>query len=396
MHPRYFLQAAAEAPATESAAAQKAKAAANAAIETLDQIATSSKVITYSLLAVAIAVGLITLVLLSQRLQRRFQERLSPQFKRLYQLVVTPHQQGLAIATLLVILDLMLLNLEFLPAWGQYVELIIGLGTALFIAWLGLRLSEQFFGNYLLDASIQNRRKVNSELLIVAKLVSNAVVIVTLIILFAQVHQVNIFGLVASLGVGGLAIAFAAQKTLEQFLGGIVIYIDRPFVVDDYIGLPDGTFGRVESIGLRSTKIRTSGKGTLTIIPNSSLTQVNIENFTGAKKSILLTYLTFDRVIPLEEKALIRQIILSSTVDIFGIDSRNTDVSFNDVITNESEPKTRAQINFFILGSGEVSMDLRRQLLDAANQSIGQQLREYGIGFNLEEQTISVDSPITI
>ncbi len=59
-------------------------------------------------------------------------------------------------------------------------------------------------------------------------------------------------------------------------------------------------------------------------------------------------------------------------------------------------PQTQAQINFFILGSGEVSMDLRRQLLDAANQNIEKQLREYGIGFNLDERTINVDSPIAI
>lgn len=70
----------------------------------------------------------------------------------------------------------------------------------------------------------------------------------------------------------GVAVAFAAQNTLSKLLGGIVLYIDRPFVVDDYIGLPDGTFGRVESIGLRSTKIRSSGKGTLIIISNNSLT----------------------------------------------------------------------------------------------------------------------------
>ncbi|NJO20912.1 MAG: mechanosensitive ion channel, partial [Spirulinaceae cyanobacterium RM2_2_10] len=225
---------------------------------------------------------------------------------------------------------------------------------------------------------------------------ANLVIIIILIVIFAQAHAVNIFGLFASLGVGGLAVAFAAQKTLEQLLGGIVLYIDRPFVVDDYIGLPDGTFGRVESIGLRSTKIRTSGKGTLTIIPNSALTQLNIENFTGAKKSILLSYLTFERLIPDEEKALIRQIILDSTVDIFGIDSRNTDVTFNEIHLPSNQPKSQAQINFFILGSGEVSMDLRRQLLDIANENIAQQLRDYGIGFSLEERTINVDSPITI
>ena len=87
---------------------------------------------------------------------------------------------------------------------------------------------------------------------------------ISLILTFCISHRINVFGIVASLGIGGIAIAFAAQKTLEQFLGGIVLTLDRPFTVGDYIGLSDGqqgkqgTFGRVESIGLRSTKIRFS------------------------------------------------------------------------------------------------------------------------------------------
>ena len=137
---------------------------------------------------------------------------------------------------------------------------------------------------------------------------------------------------------GGLAVAFAAQKSLEQLLGGIVLYIDRPFVVDDYIGLPDGVFGRVESIGLRSTKIRMSGKGTLLVVPNSSLTEANIENFTGTKKIISMIYLTFYEAVTNDEKALIRQVILDSTRDIFGVDSRSTEVTFND-ITEQGTPR---------------------------------------------------------
>ncbi len=135
---------------------------------------------------------------------------------------------------------------------------------------------KQFFDFYLLEAAIKSGRKVSSELLLLTKLLANVVIVVIATVIFAETHHINILGLVASLGIGGLAIAFAAQKTLEQVLGGVVIYLDRPFTIDDYIGLPDGTFGRVESIGLRSTKIRTSGKGTLMIVPNSSLTELNI------------------------------------------------------------------------------------------------------------------------
>ncbi len=62
----------------------------------------------------------------------------------------------------------------------------------------------------------------------------------------------------------------------------------------------------------------------------------------------------------------------------------------------ETAARSQAQITFFILGSGEVSMELRRQLLDFANQSITQRLKEYDIAFNIDEPTIYVDSPITI
>ena len=201
--------------------------------------------------------------------------------------------------------------------------------------------------------------------------------------------------LIASLGVGGLAVAFAAQKSLEQLLGGIVLYVDRPFVPDDYIGLPDGTFGRVESIGLRSTRIRVSGKGTLMVVPNSFLTQTNIENFTGAKKVISMIYITFSQAVSDTEKAFIRQVITNSTKEIFGIDPRNTEITFKPIEKNEMKV-TQAQVSFFILGSGEVSMELRRQLLDAARQNINRELKEFGIDFNLEERTINVDAPITI
>ncbi len=174
------------------------------------------------------------------------------------------------------------------------------------------------------------------------------------------------------------------------------MYIDRPFVVDDYIGLPDGTFGRVESIGLRSTKIRNSGKGTLTIVPNDSLISLSIENFTGGKKIVSLIYLNFNQELAEQEKALIRQVIIESTKDLFGIDTRNTLVDFKEIVRDGRKQFTQAQINFFILGSGEIGMDMRRQMLDLAKQNISFQLKEYGISFNIEEKPINVDAPITI
>ncbi|WP_204153805.1 mechanosensitive ion channel domain-containing protein [Leptolyngbya sp. CCY15150] len=312
-----------------------------------------------------------------------------------YRMFLQPHLGWLKVVIILLLADLSLL---IAPAAGRLkaLEFTVALGLAIAIGFLGTGIFRSYFSNYLLNATVKTGTKTSSELLILIRLLTNIGIIVVTAIIFAQTHDINLFGLVASLGIGGLAVAFAAQKVLEQLLGGVVIYLDRPFVVDDYIGLADGTFGRVESIGIRSTKIRTSGKGTVTVVPNNALTQANIENFTDAKKVISLFNLTFYRTIPSEERALIRQVILDSTQDIFGIDSRSTSVSFRNLTLANQQEVTEAQISFFILGTSAVSLDLRRQLLDIANQKITQQLKQFGIAFHCEAPTIYVDSPMTI
>ncbi len=316
---------------------------------------------------------------------------ISPKAADIYQTIVDPYKTLFGITIAFGITEVAAIVFQARP----WIEVPISLLFTITVAWLVSRFLRQFFDVYLLDLVVQKGGKVN-ELLILGKLFAYIIVVFVAIFVFAESHDINLFGLLASLGIGGLAVAFAAQKTLEQVLGGIVIYIDRPFVVDDYVGLPDGTFGRVESIGLRSTKIRSTGKGTLIIVPNSGLTQMTIENFTGAKKVMAIIYLNFYQIIPGEERALIQQTIVESTTDIFGIDSRNTDVTYRDITDEDGKKRTQAQITFFILGSGDVSMELRRQVLGLANKNINQKLQEYGISFDIEEPTIYVDSPITI
>ena len=81
--------------------------------------------------------------------------------------------------------------------------------------------------------------------------------------------------LVAGLGIGGLAVALAAQKTVEHVFGGVMLAVDQPMRVGDYVRVDDTT-GRVEHIGLRSTRIRTMDR-TLVTIPNGKLADMKIE-----------------------------------------------------------------------------------------------------------------------
>jgi MscS family membrane protein len=86
----------------------------------------------------------------------------------------------------------------------------------------------------------------------------------------------------AGLGIGGIAIAFAAQKTLENLFGGISVLADEVIRVGDYCRFGDRT-GTVEDISLRSTRVRTDARTELSI-PNGALATMNIENFARRDK----------------------------------------------------------------------------------------------------------------
>ena len=105
----------------------------------------------------------------------------------------------------------------------------------------------------------------------------------------------NINAIIASLGIGGAALAFASKDTIANFFGSVSLIIDRPFVVGDWISAC-GKEGIIESIGLRSTRIRTFPR-TIVTIPNSVLANETIENWTRREEiradiTIGLTYST--------------------------------------------------------------------------------------------------------
>ncbi|WP_011580839.1 MULTISPECIES: mechanosensitive ion channel family protein [Chelativorans] len=88
---------------------------------------------------------------------------------------------------------------------------------------------------------------------------------------------IPLLGLIAGLGVGGLAIALAAQPTIENFIGGVILFADRPVRMGDFCRCGD-VMGTVEEIGLRSTRIRALDR-TVVSIPNAEFAKAQIVNF---------------------------------------------------------------------------------------------------------------------
>ncbi len=98
---------------------------------------------------------------------------------------------------------------------------------------------------------------------------------------------IPVYGIVAGLGVGGLAVALAAQPTTENLIGGLNLFADHPIRVGDFCQYGDKV-GTVEAIGMRSTRIRSPDR-TLTTIPNGELAKIPIVNFSLRDRVLIQT-----------------------------------------------------------------------------------------------------------
>ncbi|MGE3453629.1 MAG: mechanosensitive ion channel family protein [Kofleriaceae bacterium] len=123
-----------------------------------------------------------------------------------------------------------------------------------------------------------DRPASRSLLVIGARFAKVTVVLLGVIIVLAQLG-VSVASLIAGLGIGGLAVALAAQKTVENLFGTLSIGVDQPMREGDFVKIQDFV-GTVEEIGLRSTRVRTLDR-TLITIPNGDLANQRIESFTA-------------------------------------------------------------------------------------------------------------------
>jgi MscS family membrane protein len=173
-----------------------------------------------------------------------------------------------------------LLSLSLFPALDGIREALLRLSdTALLLlfGWLAHRLSggieEELLGEHRGALASSDRATISA----VARL-SRIVLWVIAGIMILQSLGVSVSGLLAFGGVGGIAVGFAARDLLANFLGGLSIFLDRPFAVGDWIRSPDREIeGTVEDVGWRVTRIRTFDQRPL-YVPNSVFSTVALEN----------------------------------------------------------------------------------------------------------------------
>ena len=119
-----------------------------------------------------------------------------------------------------------------------------------------------------------------------------------------SILEINLTGLIAGLGLGGLIVTLAAQDTAKNLFGGIVIFIDKPFVVGDWIEM-DNYEGTIEDITFRTTRIRTF-ENALVNIPNAIIADASVTNWSKMEKRRYKTNLCVELGTPLEKLDLIK------------------------------------------------------------------------------------------
>ena len=138
---------------------------------------------------------------------------------------------------------------------------------------------------------LRNRnRTAATSMLHFTRWVADLLIIAAGVVVTLYYFRVNPTTTLAGLGVGGIAVAFAAQKTLENIIGGVSLIFDQAVRVGDNLKVGNAQ-GTVEAIGLRSTRIRTADR-TVVSVPNSQIANMTLENISSRDKFLLHPILT--------------------------------------------------------------------------------------------------------
>jgi MscS family membrane protein len=150
-------------------------------------------------------------------------------------------------------------------------------GVMASIIWFLVRFIRAAEDNVLAKAKDEPDGVDETTVIAIGKLLRLSIIITGALVIL-QTLGFSISGVLAFGGIGGIAVGFAAKDLLANFFGGLMVYLDRPFSVGDWVRSPDKSIeGTVENIGWRLTRIRTFDKRPL-YVPNSVFTSIAVEN----------------------------------------------------------------------------------------------------------------------
>lgn len=278
-------------------------------------------------------------------------------------------------------LALALLNLD--PQVDRVVLWIFQITVMTIIFWGFLRTSD-ILADHLHEQAKDKSLGVTPFIPLIKKTLRVFFIIIG-VILIIQNMGYSVGSLLAGLGIGGLAVALAAQESLSNFFGSLVVAVDRPFKLGDFIQM-GAVMGTVEEIGLRSSRIRTPQR-TLVTIPNRMMASEVITNFSvmPQRRVDLTIGLTYDTT-PEQMEAIVED--------------------FRTILKNEADVHQEfIAVNF--LGYGAFSLDIQIiyfaadpnivksfDLRERVNLKIMRAVNARGLSFAFPTQTLHLDGSV--
>lgn len=262
-----------------------------------------------------------------------------------------------------------------------YFNNIIQLLAIFGITWIIIKLIDVFLKYFIKPFTGKTRNKFDDQIIQVLSKSIKIVVIILAILISLDNFGFDIITLIAGLGIGGLAIAFAAQKTISDIFGGLNILISRPFILGDTIEF-NGIIGTVEEISIRHTRIRNLDKR-LVIVPNSTLSENVIINITCApqRKTIWKIGVTYNTPVKKIEKA---KKIIFNIINDCELCQEKPIVAFDEFSSSSLD----IIVVFFTKTGAWIDMVKAK---DEIGLKIKKSFEKEGIGFAFPTQTIHLE-----
>lgn len=244
------------------------------------------------------------------------------------------------------------------------ITFIIGIVAFLIMLW---RLSDIISDYTKNRMSLRKRISAISIILFLRRMAKAAILIIGFIAILSAVGF-DVTTWFAALGIGGIALALGAQKTMENFVGSVTLIVDQPIRVGDYCKVGEIS-GTVESIGMRSTRLRTPSR-TVVTIPNGSFSSNNIENYAHRDRFLFNPVLEFRMETTPSQ---LRYLLVEIRTLLYSHASVNPDpakVRFGGLNSSAYRIEITAYINAVNVDAAEeVEEDIYLHILDIVEQS---------------------------
>jgi len=195
-------------------------------------------------------------------------------------------------------------RLAMTPGMESFILTAFTFAFTLNITWLFVRTIDALIEEYIVPLTAKSDSDLDDQLLPILRKAVRVVLWSLGFITGLNNAGFDVAALIAGLGIGGLALALAAQDTVKNIFGGLMVFLDKPFKMNQRIKL-NGIDGTVEEIGIRSTRIRTL-EGRLVTIPNGQFSDNAVENVTVEpnRKVVINLGLTYETAPEKMEEAL--------------------------------------------------------------------------------------------